>query len=302
MRALGLSTVLAVAAIAPALPPAPSTWPRYPAYPATSCWARPSAAGGGVLRSAPSYVTHPRHRAPSTIAAQLLARLGDTRFVKRIVLAPPPPVTRRHNGWFPHGQPPRNALWAYVSNPQAGRRFSAKPPAVAVQRSSIADWEGQLVFGALRDELCANGGPPLVGWSMNGLMGVSDAGQALGQRFPSPGPAAFRARLAAVARRYGFSVVSLRFVHALQLAPLVVVRTDRKPKAFVGDVAAIMQLLDPHNGTALTFEGFYFEAMNGKGPFVSVENVYRGEVMGGEWSANPCLYPYAHGGPIGQRC
>ena len=28
--------------------------------------------------------------------------------------------------------------------------------------------------------------------------------------------------------------------------------------------------------------------------FALVDNAQRGEVMGGEWSANPCVYPYVH--------
>lgn len=257
-----------------------------------------------MLRSAPSYVVRPRHVAPGAIVRRVLANLGDHRFVQRIELGPPPPITRQHNGWFGRARPPRNALWAYVADPEANDRFGAKPPAAAVLRNSIAEWEAELVFGALRDELCANGGPPLVGWTSSGTTrGVSDAGQALGQRFPSPSPAAFRERLRAVGERYGFRVVSLRLVRAAQLAPLVVVRTDRPAKSFVRDVPAIMQLLDPRNRNAITFEGFYFEAENAKGSFVSVFNVQRGEVMGGQWSANPCLYPYPHGGgPFNQHC
>jgi predicted lipid carrier protein YhbT len=298
-----VALAVAAAALGPSLPPAPSTWPQYPHFPAASCWARPSPGGGSVLRSAPSYLAHPAHRAPQAIVRDLLARLGDRRFVERIELGPVPPITRQHTGWFGTAHPPRNALWAYVADPLADVRFGAKPPAAAVQRSGIAEWEGDLVVGALRDAFCANGGPPLAGWTMSGsIRGVSDAGQALGQRFPSPNAAAFRSRLDAVARRYGFSVVSVRLLRAPQLAPLVVVRTGRDAKSFVGDVRKIMQLLDPRRDSAVTFQGFYFEALNAHGPFVSVDDVYRGEVMGGQWSSNPCLYPYVHGGMLGQRC
>jgi hypothetical protein len=63
-----------------------------------------------------------------------------------------------------------------------------------------------------------------------------------------------------------------------------------------------MRLLDPSrpaaHTTAITFEGFYLEAEDQLGPFVSVENVYRGEVMGGQWAATPRLYPYPHREPV----
>ena len=37
------------------------------------------------------------------------------------------------------------------------------------------------------------------------------------------------------------------------------------------------------------------------GPFVRIENVYRGEVEGGQWSWNRCVYPYAHSEPFGAK-
>jgi hypothetical protein len=303
MRAFAAVAVTAVA-LGPSLPPAPSTWPRYPQFPASSCWTRPTPGGGGVLRSAPSYLSHPARRSPQTVVRAVLAQLGDRRFVRRIELGPPPPITRQHTGWFGKAKPPPDALWAYVADPAANVRFGKSPPAAAVQRNGIAEWEGDLVFGALRDAFCANGGAPLVGWTESGgVRGVSDGGQALGQRFPTPSAAVFHSRLHAVALKFGFTVVSVRLLRAPQLVPLVVVRTDRAAKSFVPDVTKIMQLLDPRRGSAVTFQGFYFEALNAHGPFVSVDDVYRGEVMGGQWSSNPCLYPYAHGGgPFGQHC
>jgi hypothetical protein len=66
----------------------------------------------------------------------------------------------------------------------------------------------------------------------------------------------------------------------------------------VADVPSIVNWLDPRNGQAITFEGFWFEARDANGPFVRVENVYRGEVEGGQWSADPCDYPYMHFGPL----
>ena len=55
------------------------------------------------------------------------------------------------------------------------------------------------------------------------------------------------------------------------------------------DVPAIMRLLDPIRSagtqTAVTFEGIY----------------YRGEVMGGQWSWNRCVYPYEHSEPFGAK-
>jgi len=170
----------------------------------------------------------------------------------------------------------------------------------------LAEWEVALVMGALRDDFCDAGGRPLVGSSISGVVrGVSDAGEALNQRFPNPSPQAFRTRVAAVGKRYGFHAVSIRLLRPRQLAPIVVVRTDRDRKAFVQDVPTIMRLLDPRSSSknrgAVTFEGFFFQAQDVKGPFVRVDNVYRGEVMGGQWSWNRCIYPYVHSEPVGAK-
>jgi hypothetical protein len=238
---------------------------------------------------------------------RLLAQFGDDRFVLHIQLAPPPPITLQHlRGYFAGARPPANALWAFVSAPAATRILPAHPNSGQVEAQMIAEWEAGLVVGALRDDFCANGGRPLVGWTVSrGDIGLSDRTQALEQHFPNPSPAVFRRRIALIGRRYGFTVRQLRLLRPRQLAPLLVVRTDRDRKAFVRDVPAIMKLLDPtSNGsgkTAITFEGLFFEAEDAHGPFVRVDNHYRGETEGGEWSWNPCVYPYAHSEPVGGK-
>jgi hypothetical protein len=81
-----------------------------------------------------------------------------------------------------------------------------------------------------------------------------------------------------------------------------VVRTDRDRKEFVQDVPAMVALLDPRSpsehGVAVTFEGFFFEAQDVKGPFIRVFDVYRGEVMGGQWAWDRCAYPYLRPTPV----
>jgi hypothetical protein len=169
-------------------------------------------------------------------------------------------------------------------------------------------WEVQLLEGALRDEFCAAGGRPLVGWSVSRVgRGVSDPNFAFGQRFPNPKPAAFRARVAAIGRRYGFEIVSLRLLRPLGYAPMLVVSTDRDRKTFVHDVPAIVALLNPTSpgaqSAAATFEGYFLEARDAKGPFVRVDGAERGAGMGGQWSWNRCVYPYSFfRGPVEPPC
>ncbi len=298
-HALGPDTSVRVAAD---LPASPSTWAAYPDFATRhSCWAR-NVFAGPVMRAAPSDPAL-RPSSPTAIVRRVMSGLGDRRYVHRIELGPPPPRVLTHlKGYFGGQRPPRDALWAYISAPLAVAAGPAHPTQAQAADSMISAWEVALVEGALRDGFCTAGGRPLVGWSVSGFaQGVSDRLQAFAQRFPNPNPAAFRGRVALIGRRYGFRVQSIRLLRPLNLAPLVVISTDRTRSAFAKDVAAIMRLLDPiasgRRTSAVTFEGFMFEARDRNGPFIRLDNAYRGETMGGEWAWNRCWYPYPHSEP-----
>jgi len=237
-----------------------------------------------MIRSAPSRPLPVRapHRSAASVVSRELAELGDRRYVRRVVLAPVPTHARQHvKGYFADVEPPPDARWGYV----------------AVRGSSmLAGWEGQLVAGALRDQLCANGGPPLVAWrtgSSDG--GFSDAAFPFEQHFPNPTPASYRKRVRLIARRYGFRVITLRLLHPLQTAPLLIVATARPRRQFVADVPAILADLNPRNGQAVSFEGFYFEARDRHGAFVRMDSIERGQIEGSQWSADPNDDPFPHG-------
>jgi hypothetical protein len=292
--------------IADGLPPAPETWPPYPRFPERSCWSRPSDAG--MLRWAPSFAPRPgAAERPEELTRRLLDRFGDGRFVHRIELGAPPPETlRRPKAYYGGAWPPADALWATVVAP-AAHRHEGELSEDEVRDRMLAGWQAALVAGALRDELCAVGGRPLVGWTVGpGRHVVSERVFALGQRFPNPSPRAFRERVELVGRRHGFRVVSLRLLRPLQLAPLLVVETDRDREQFVGEVAEIVALLDPRTGgegaVARTFEGFVLEARDREATFVVVNGVNRGTAMSSQWSWDPCVMPYAHSRPIGAEC
>lgn len=269
-------------AVPPDLPPSPATWPAYPHFPRAACWSR-----GHLQRSAPSVAPSPIGTAvaPRVLVRRVLGRLGDRRYISRITLTPRPsslPAGVPDTGL---GHPPADSLWAHIAFTSAARGPRA---------SMVASWwEANLVGAALRDELCAAGGPPLLGWSWPGS-GTGWVTGALAQRFPNPAPAAFRRRVALVGRRYGFRIVSLRLLRPLQLAPLLVVRTDRNRKAFAADLLKILWLLDPRTKNAATFEGLFFEARDRKGAFLAVADGLRGETWASRWFANPADAPFQH--------
>jgi hypothetical protein len=287
-------------------PPSPKGWPAYPTFSAHSCWTAPPS-GTGVLRGAPSMRPRGGERAtPAEISRRLLARLGDRRYIRNIVVGAPPRIVLEHARGYYGARPPADAVWAYIDAPAATASFGDKPTPEQTGALMVAEWEVALVRGALRDDLCAAGGPPFGGSSVDDhTEGAPSNVFALEQRFPNPSEAAFRRRVDLVGRRYGFRVVSLRLLRPRQIAPLLVVETSRDRRAFVGDISAIMSLVNPISAAAgqnaFTFEGFLLEARDGSGSFVRVDNVNRGEASGGQWSWDRCVYPYEHTQPIAAK-
>ena len=246
-------------AISADLPPSARTWPAYPHFSNHSCWAR--LPGRGVQQAAPSFASANSHLRPRELVRRLLARFGDRTFIEGIAVGAPPP--RHETRGFLRAHPrPRDALWAYVTAPKADLSALSHVTQEEAEARQLAAWEVDLALGALRDDFCDAGGRPLIGWSISGVVrGVSDAGEALNQRFPNPSPQAFRTRVAKVGKRYRFHALSIRLLRPRELAPIVVVSTDRDRKKFVRDVPAIEALLDPHSISghrdAITFEGFF---------------------------------------------
>jgi hypothetical protein len=149
----------------------------------------------GVQQAAPSVDPAQTAVPPAELIRRFLARFGDRTFIKHIELGPPPP-REKIKGFFPARQPPGDALWAYIAAPKAELMVHPHPRQEEIGASALAAWEVELAVGALRDDFCDAAGRPLVGSSISGVVrGVSDAGEALNQRFPNPSPQAFRTRV-----------------------------------------------------------------------------------------------------------
>jgi hypothetical protein len=248
---------------------------------AHSCWtaASPGPAPDSVGRGA---------AAPSVLAQRLLERLGDRRFVKAITLAPPPPQTLGHTGYWRNARPPKDARWAWIAAPQA-LTPGGDGDLAAISVHAQALWEAGLVRRALRDVLCAAGGAPLVGSTVSGLgYELARARGPSPQRFQNPPASVLRQRVAAAADRYGFRVVELRLLGPLGIAPLLVIETDRDRKDLGADFPAILTSL-----LAGAYEGFYLEARDADGPFLGFEQLRRGQIMGGSWG-DERVSPFRH--------
>jgi hypothetical protein len=102
-------------------------------------------------------------------------------------------------------------------------------------------------------------------------------------------------------RRYGFQIVSVKLLHPLQAAPVIVIRSNNNlPIAHA--TPAIIELFDPRhvtkrNPSGYAYEAYFFEARDGHGvPYLATFNHWRAPgVGGGEWAADESLYPFPHG-------
>jgi len=117
------------------------------------------------------------------------------------------------------------------------------------------------------------------------MVGVSDGSFPFLPRFASPSESVLRARIEEAGEKYGFRLASLRILHPFQAAPVVVVQTERDRDAFVGDVAAIVQALNPWatagGDRGPSYEGFVFEARDVDGAFVRSTRT-----AGSRWAAS----------------
>jgi hypothetical protein len=82
---------------------------------------------------------------------------------------------------------------------------------------------------------------------------------------------------------------------------VIVIRSDNK-HAIAHATPRIIDLVDPHqptsaNPSGYAYEGYFFVAQDKRGvPYLATFNHERYcPIEGGEWAADPSLYPFAHG-------
>jgi hypothetical protein len=87
----------------------------------------------------------------------------------------------------------------------------------------------------------------------------------------------------------------------VQSAPVIVIRSDSK-QSIARATPKIINLFDPRhpttaNPSGYAYEGYFLIAQTASGvPYLSTFNHWRApHVGGGEWAADPSLYPFPHG-------
>jgi hypothetical protein len=119
--------------------------------------------------------------------------------------------------------------------------------------------------------------------------------------FPSPSLSVLMQRLRKAQRRYDFEIVSVRMLHPLQSAPVIVIRSDKK-LAIAHATPAIIKLFDPRhvtntNPSGFAYAGYFLSAEDRRGvPYLATFHHSRCcPPGGGEWAASENLYPFPHG-------
>jgi len=120
-------------------------------------------------------------------------------------------------------------------------------------------------------------------------------------RFPSPSRPLLLQRLHTAAKSYRFQIVSVRMLHPLQAAQVIVIRSDRE-QSIARATPKIIDFFDPRRPTradpsGYAYEGYFLVAETDSGvPYLATFNRCRApHVGGGEWAARESLYPFAHG-------
>jgi hypothetical protein len=174
----------------------------------------------------------------------------------------------------------RSVLDAGVSRDKPGT--NGKPTVIRIS-SDQAMRTGRIVFAEWRRALQAG------------------ARAAPRRRFDNLPPSELKRRLAVLASAHDFRVVRVAFLHPVQLAPIVIVRTTHYEQ-LAHATPSILHQIDPRRDTnddrtGWRYEGFFFEAQDEHGvPFLTVENWWRGpHGGGGDWARSDPLFPFPHG-------
>lgn len=227
-------------------------------------------------------------RPAEVLLRRVLAGLGPRSSVKSARFGPAPARFHVH---------PKDALWLYVSAPDAELPLRGPTPSAARRlRAMLAEWEAGLVAGGLWDELYLHGTRPLAGCTI--LHTVVDSTcffapvSPEGQRFANPPLDKYRDVLRQAGAKDHFSVVSIHYLHPLQDAPVIVLRADRTEFTRLWEEPGPRDTLGL-GVSSVPFEGWFLEVRDSHGPFLFAWATFRGESAGG-YSNSTEKPPYVH--------
>jgi hypothetical protein len=231
---------------------------------------------------------------PGEILAAVLARMNSKAIADGTITGPP-------NGF----QPTDDANVPVPGYFADGRwaRLTVLATALTPEATTRPIWEANLVAGALRDAMHANGLPRLISSQVsvalpNGRI-IKDVGGGVGdvafdQTFSSAPSQSITSLIQSAATQLGLTVDSIKIVNAVQPAPAVVVTTS-DTQQFADNPDAVLTALF---GAPGTYEGEYLEVHDASGTVAFIQGSAFRTGVGQRWF-NPAIFPGIRPGPPG---
>ena len=219
---------------------------------------------------------------PAGILAGILARVNNPSVSRAALGGPPSWAHESEDPTVPNSPDFAKSRWLYIT---------VKAPVETEEATTRPLWLGNLITGALRDELYSSAQAPLRSSIVSLRIGdghqVELAGGGIGavtpgQVFSSASDQQIRQQITAAAQTAGLTVDSIDIVHADQPAPAVVVTTS-DPQAAAANPDAVLTSLFGEPGT---YEGEYLEVRAADGTPVFVQGSAFRTGVGQRW-VNP---------------
>lgn len=230
---------------------------------------------------------------PASLLSSIVSSVGSPAISSTRLDGPPPGVDETDDPSVPNSAAFTKSLWLYVT---------VNAPALTEEATTKPIWLGNLITGALRDELYATGQTPLfsslVSVDLPNGSQASDVGGGigairLGQVFSSASDPQVKSQIESAAAAAGYVVDSTDVVHADQPAPAVVVTTSDPQAA----AASPDQVLTAIFGPSGTYEGEYLEVRAEDGTLVFVQGSAFRSGVGQRW-VNPTYQANPSGPPL----
>jgi hypothetical protein len=245
----------------------------------------PSNSSDGLVRYSKRPVARPQAQSnvtPAGILAGILARVNNPSVSRATLAGPPSWAHESEDPTVPNSPGFANSRWLYIT---------VKAPVETEEATTRPLWLGNLITGALRDELYSAAQAPLRSSVVSLTLGdghqVALAGGGIGavtpgQVFSSGSDQQIRQRITTAAQTAGLTVDSIDIVRAHQPAPAVVVTTS-DPRAAAANPDAVLTSLFGEPGT---YEGEYLEVRATDGTLVFVQGSAFRTGVGQRW-VNP---------------
>lgn len=230
---------------------------------------------------------------PASLLSSIVSSVASPAISSVRLGGPPAGVRETDDPSIPNSAAFTKSLWLYVT---------VKASALTEEATTKPIWLGNLITGALRDELYATGQSPLFSslvsvdlpdGSQASDVGGGIGGIQLGQLFSPASDEEVKSQIQSAASVAGYVVDSVDVVHADQAAPAVVVTTSDPQAAAANPDEVLTSIFGPPG----TYEGEYLEVRAEDGTLVFVQGSAFRTGVGQRW-INPAYGAGPSGPPL----